>query len=161
MPSDTADALFTPVSRADLAVVTSPDPFHVTGYEGVFRRAERDRVRVLYAAKAFKRWVGPGRETPREAAEDVVRWWKEAFGDGWAAVFRHRRSNQFTLIRDGGGWRVLAFVRGRPVYVGSRRAARGDWYPTVAAARRAFGRWRQDTFGADAHLWVRRTARLA
>lgn len=149
------------VSLDDLAVVRSPDPTSLTGYEGVYRRCEPDRTRTKYVAKAFKRPCGPPRDTPREAACDAVRWWRWHFGAGWRGFFRGRAEPAAVVVRGADGCRVLAYVRGVPEYVGGGRKARGAVFPTAAAARAAYARWVADRLGLLApvrHLYLRRAA---
>lgn len=151
------------VGEADLAVLRTAAPDHPSGYEGVHPRpCPTGRLGGGgWVGKAFKRPCGPVRKTPREAARDLAAWWRREYGPGWAGFWRLRKARGYKLLRDGGGVRVMVFVRGRPEYVG--RGQRGTLFADAAAAVAGYRAWVRERFGAfagAAGLVLRRTSQV-
>ena len=153
------------VTQSDLDLISDPNPHSATGYQCVYARARVGFYQdVRYVAKCFKRPAGLLRTTAREAAKDVVRWWKNIYGDEWYAYFLARRERGYVLIKErlgknAYGWRVKAYVFGVTHPIGGGQI--GKVYATKAQAMTALRRWVRSTFGlfsAKAHLFMRRKA---
>lgn len=155
-----------PVTAADLAHLADPRPDAPSGYHGVYP----DPSGRTFQARFFQKKVCSGRPTPREAAVELVRHWKRAFGSDWRDVWYYRQTAGWVVWRGHGGWWGLAAVRAggeRAVLVG--RHPLGPWgcvaadtpgsraFPTEAAARRGVVRWAVREWGTGRRFAVRRT----
>lgn len=110
---------------------------------GVFRVKSRYRVKVL-------RKIHLGCfQTERAAAVEVVKWYRERYGDDWRHVLASRHVNPVRYEpRPYGGYEVTVWVHGEPVKV-TERAGRQkvDYYPTMEMAKRAVSAWVKREFG--------------
>lgn len=145
------------VSQSDLDALRHPDPCSDSPYRSVYRDGSG------WQARAFKRRIAPVRPSPREAAADVVRWWRDRYGDRWFEFFSYRQAAGWTLFRAGRGWWVVAYVGGDGVIMGdlggslvAATATGCGPFPTRPAAARAVRRWADATYGADAGAVLRR-----
>lgn len=159
-------ALLLPRLRAGEEVVTRGDLDHLAdvhdpaGFKCVELRPRGCGPR--YVGKAFKRPVGPQRETARQAAADVAAFWRGLYGDRWRAYFATRMRHPWELREEPGGFRVVVCVLGKTEYVGRRQL--GDVYPDGESAVRAYRAWVRERFGLFAPVagyYLRRPARAA
>lgn len=170
LPATHRDA---PVTRADLEVLAA-DPRRAsepngTPYQCVYRHGGRYRAHVMVRLATagitygncvregipFTQWrrkepVGPPRGTAREAAGDVVRYFRSQYGSDWPAAFRFRRMRPWEVVRarlaDGPGYLAVVWFRGvqRTVTARSLTGRGSDLacvWPTAAAARAAVAAW--------------------
>lgn len=149
------------VSQSDLDVLFDHDPDSESRYHGVYPEKSG------WVAKAFRRRVGPSQGTPREAAIQLVRWWKGRYGDRWREAWHYRQTTGWAAVRVRGGVWAVAEVCGRAsVLVGLGADGRGCEagsspgcrpFPDRAAAARGVREWAEREWGEEGRLVVRRT----
>lgn len=121
---------------------------------GTGRHACVYRDSSSYRAKVLKRFVIGTFKNDEEAAQAVVKWYRDRYGDEWRAVIagRHIRPVDY-LKRDQGGYRVRVWLYGRPVFIQEKCGKQViDFYPTLQMAKDGYARWLKKEFGMFASV---------
>ena len=110
---------------------------------GVFRHDRRYRAKVI-------RQINLGQyPTEHAAAVQVVKWYRERYGEEWRHVVASRHVNPVRYQpRKRGGFYVWVWFHGEPVRVTERCGGQVvSYYPTLEMAKRALSRWLTNEFG--------------
>jgi hypothetical protein len=138
------------------------------GYHGVYPRRSGN-----WQAKPAKGVSMSSRHpTPRHAAIQVVRWWKDTYGAEWLAYFQARRTVPYILRKESiepgfetwdetglscpaMGYRLMVYIRGVLKCVPPPDEGEDAvMFTTRKAAIRYFHRWAKETYGDAARFHV-------
>lgn len=133
--------------RPDPAQYPTSDPLDAlrsnrvpSGYHGVEVHNDRYRAREPFSKRAL-----PCRDTPREAAADLLAWWHRAYGDHWLRFYKKRLAPPWRAERTRSGrWRLVVYVRGY------------EWRPSSqthadkAGVKRYYANWARERYGRAA-----------
>lgn len=149
------------VTSSDLQFIADPSVDNPAGYHSVYPEKRR------WVPRAFKRRLAPPQETPRLAAEIVVRWWKRKYGERWRSVWAMRQTQGWGVLRVRGGVWAVVEIRGEAgVLVGRGPDGRAGEAATTHGCRpfadkrdaaKGVREWAAAEFGEAAPHVVRRT----
>jgi hypothetical protein len=108
------------------------------------------RAKLKYLVKVLRKIHLGCFHTEHAAAVEVVKWYRERYGDDWRHVLASRHVNpiRYERRRRGCGYEVTVWVHGQPVKVTERCGGQlVNYYPTIEMAKRAVSRWIRREFG--------------